>query len=93
MKTLVICKIADPGVRKKVFARLKDRGLPLAQGVFECELGHSEFARLRKYLAAFSYGVNDRIVIYNLCAVCQKGRLSFGGACDGQDEESDWVIV
>lgn len=93
IKALVICKIEDRQLRAKVFARLKDKGVSPAQGIFECDLGPAEFERMRKYLQALPYGTRDCITVYTICAVCQKNRIIFGNEPDSLTPDEGWIII
>ncbi len=93
MNVLVICRVTDQRLRKKIFARLENWGVRHAKGVFECEFNPAEFAHLREWLGGLAYGGNDCVILYPLCAVCQKNRLAFGNGCLESAADTEWVIV
>lgn len=93
MNTLVICKIAAPALRRQIYSRLKNRGICVSQGIFECDFDASELEKLQVYMRSLPYSSTDFIMIYSLCAHCQSKKLAFGIGLAEQSANDDWVII
>lgn len=91
MRVLVVCRLHDPVLRRQIHGRLENLGLPLTNGVFECDLGEKEWEALQKFLRGQEYG-EDGVVVYRLCAACQRGRREFG-AWQQTGVSGDWLII
>lgn len=91
MNTLVICRLSDSRLRKTLYEKLKNRGFSPAQGIFECDFSQVELDRLQKYFRELPYNKNDCIILYTLCASCQKKRVAFGAVQEAGLEEN-WLI-
>lgn len=93
MNTLVICKIADPRLKRNIQSRLLNHGFAIAPGIFECDYDSRELTRLQNYLERLPYASADSVILFPICATCQQKRLAFGSACKQNEPETPWVIL
>lgn len=92
LNTLVIFRLGNPALRKKLSARLKDRGFSPAPGIFECDFSHAELQAFREELSSLSYETGSFIIIYSICAACARQRFRFGSPDREPDTDDDWII-
>lgn len=91
MKTLVICHISTPALRRLIRGKVKNYGFALSRGLFECELDERELKDLGQFLSELPYTKNDCVRIYPLCQTCREKGLSFGRHYVSPPQ-TDWII-
>lgn len=91
MRYIIICSLSASPARPKALALLQNYGLAIAPGVYECELAPKDWDMLGKALGALPLGAEDSVIVYALCAACEKKRHVFG--VQPADAGGHWLII
>ena len=90
---LVVCRIADSKLRSQIYAKLKNLGMPLLSGVYQCRLSDTEFEHLRQFLDSLEFDHTDCVHLFTLCLHCRHNVLRFGNCQGEQLMDDSWMII
>ena len=91
MRLLIVFELEKPDEARKLDRFLRNFGIKLKTGVYECECAAQQEAQIRKTIENMKTGEKDFIGIFQLCSHCAGNILRIGNQVRPLTDE--WVIL
>ncbi len=89
-RVLILYKTTDQAKRRKIAAKLKDYGIEIISGVYECRIKFHILENLKSFFESFAYEDGDFVRIYHISG---EHEIAAWGERGEERAVGEWTLI